>query len=241
MLADNDFVYSITQEMTGEDQAYEVDLGEAYLIAGTMQLFRNVFTMLTAYDLNIPGAKMSDYGDDAVLAALLEQQDVTSGPFLKLRDTARLPRARQDMLKALDHVDAAMAFITAETDDQLDDIIKREDVTETDTDIDDSFGDTTEEIPVSLFRGTTGILDLTSRIRTMLSGPFDVEIETDDGTETIQVDLSAFLNNAIANVKQFLPYHTWSWISRASGITTARSLNHGSKTSKHRMSSTATI
>jgi hypothetical protein len=209
VLGDDDFTYEITQEMTGDDESFEIDLGEAYMIAGTMRLFRSVFTMLTAYDMNIPGARLSDYSDSSVMFALLEKQDTTSGPFLKLRDMNRLPRARQEMLKALDHVDDAVAFISAETDDQLDDIIKREDVTEADDEIDSSFGDFGDDNPLPLFRGTAGILDLTDRIRTMLSGPFDIEIEMEGGTETISIDLSAFLNNAIADVKTFLPYHTW--------------------------------
>ena len=45
----------------------------------------------------------------------------------------------------------------------------------------------------------------------MLDGPFDVEInEDDEPVDILSIDLSAFLNNGMADLKDFLPLHEWN-------------------------------
>ena len=66
---------------------------------------------------------------------LIKSQDENDGSFLKLRSTSILPSAKQDLLDALSMIEDGVAFIKSETDDQMNDLIKKEDVTIIDQDI----------------------------------------------------------------------------------------------------------
>jgi len=207
---DEDFTYAVTREMTGEDEELELDLGEAYFISASMRVVRASLKILNAYRLSVPGVTgAADLFDPTTMLPLVKKQDLEGGGFLTLRSTSILPSAKRDLLDALALVDKAAAFIRAETDDQMDDLIKKQDLTEADGDIDSGLADGAD-VPVPLLRGTGGISELTSNLRTMLSGPFEVEVEDLlGGTRTVTIDISAFLDNAVPDVKKVLPYHRW--------------------------------
>ena len=213
VITDEDFVYLITPEMSGDDDVVELDLGEVYMISAVMRLSRACLTIINAYQLSIPGIEsMSDYYTLTTILPLVKYQDEHDGDFLKLRSTSLLPSAKQDIIDALTLIENGVNFITSETDDQLEDLITKHDITDLDADIDEEFADNDEDIPVPVLRNATDIVDLAQKLKSLLDGPFDVEIEDDEdgGTEIITVNLSAFLNNAIADIKDFLPYHQWA-------------------------------
>ncbi len=212
VLTDEDFVYLITPEMSGDDDAVELDLGEVYMISAVMRLSRACLTILNAYQLSVPGVtSVSDYFDMTTILPLIKYQDEHDGDFLKLRSTSLLPKAKKDITDALTLIENGVNFITSETDTQLDDFIPKQDITDSDTDIDEHFSDNAADIPVPLLRNATGIVNFAHKLKSLLDGPFDVEKEDEDGgTEIITVNLSAFLNNAMVDIKDFLPYHQWA-------------------------------
>jgi len=213
VLADNDFTYMLTPEMTGEDDAMEMDLGEAYMITAVIHVLRANLKIINAYQLSVPGANnMGDYSDEATFLNLIKIQDEQGGDFLKLRSMTTLPSAQEDLLDALTLVEQGVAFILQETDDQLNDLIKREDITEADQDIQSSSG--VEDNFIPLLQNITGITDITASIKEMLSGPFDIG----EGEGTVTIDLSAFLNNGMTDLKDFLPLHKWADLSTISTI-----------------------
>ena len=210
---DKDFVYVITSEMSGEDDVMEMDLGEVYMISAMMRMMRASLKIVNSYQLSIPGVNgISEYMDETTILPLLKSQDENGGTFLKLRNTSILPSAKKDLDDAMTMVQNGVNFITGETDDQLDDLIKKQDITEIDSEIANEFNNYASDIPVPVLRGASGIVDLAGKIKSILSGPSVIEQENG---EEITVDLSAFLNNAIPDIKTVLPYHEWEDLSKA--------------------------
>jgi len=209
VLDDEDFTYLITEEMTGDDEEFEIDLGEAYVISALMRIMRASLRIMNSYCFSLPEASgISDYIDVTNVFPALKAQDEGNGDFLKLRNSTYLPAAKQDLLKALAMVQNGVDYIQSETDSQLNDLIKRDELDEGDEEINSGFADY-DDIPVPVLRGATGIVDLADKIKSMIEEPFDVEIDTDNGKETVSIDLSAFLSNGIPDIKQVLPYRKW--------------------------------
>ncbi|MBT4484941.1 MAG: hypothetical protein HOC71_14825 [Candidatus Latescibacteria bacterium] len=211
--SDKDFAYVITTEMSGEDDVMEMDSGEVYMISAMMRVMRASLKIVNAYQLSVPGVNdISDYMDETTIIPLVKSQDENGGTFLKLRSTTILPSAKKDLDDALSMVQNGVNFITGETDSQLDDLIKKQDITEIDSEIDNELNDYASEVPVPVLRGAKGIVDLADKIKSILNGP--IVIEQENGEE-ITVDISAFLNNAIPDIKTVLPYHEWKDLSKA--------------------------
>ncbi|MFC1606380.1 hypothetical protein ACFL47_00295 [Candidatus Latescibacterota bacterium] len=202
VITDKEFVYHITPEMTGEIETYELDLGEVYMFAAMMRAMRANLKIMNAYDLSI--GLPQDYYPETLLNMIIAQ-DTNNGSFLTLRNNTTLPSAKQDLINALTMIENAVVFIESETDSQENDLIKQGDILEADGDI--MYDINEEDNPIPVLRNITGITDLSGRIKTMLDGPFDVEI--DEGV-TISFDISAFLDNGIPDIKALLPYHTWN-------------------------------
>ena len=205
VLQDQSFVFEITPDMTGEDITHEMDLGEVYMFSALMRIARGNLRMMNAYQLSIPGSKTTDYMNEVVMLSRVREQDLNDGNFLKLRNTQILPAAKQDYLDALTMIEDGVNFIKAETDDQINDLIKAQDLTMIDADIEE--GAQEEDNPFPILQQATGLSDVITALRTVLSGPFTVE--PPDETQSIQIDLSAFLNNGIPDLKDVLPYHHW--------------------------------
>lgn len=209
VLADEDFSYTLTPAMTGEDDPMEFDLGEAYMMSAAMHVMRASFRMMNAYQFSVPGVNsLTGYLEMPSLMELVKTQDETDGTFLKLRNTTILPAAKQDLIDALANVKSAAAYVNAETDDQSDDLILQSDLSEANSGISEDFAsqtDVAQNIP--LLSGITSVSSLADKITSMLNSSFTVKVN--DGTETVTVSLAAFLNNGIPDIKNVLPYHAW--------------------------------
>jgi len=212
VLADENFIFMLSPDITDEDEAFEMDLGEAHLISAVMHMARGSLKIMNAYQLSLPGANsIQDYSDFTNSLPIARDEDINDGSFLTLRDISILPSAKQDYLDALTIVQDGVNYIQTEIDSQSNDLITKQDVTEGDTEIDEDFSGIGNNIPFPVLRNSGGIVDLAGRIKVMLDGPFDVEInEEDEPVDILSVDLSAFLNNGIADLKDFLPLHEWS-------------------------------
>ncbi|MFC1490164.1 hypothetical protein ACFL6K_03045 [Candidatus Latescibacterota bacterium] len=212
VLTDNTFTYSPDESLLEDDESIEFDLGEAYMISALMRFARANFKIMNSYQGTIPGVNnTTDLFDMTTVLPAIKSQDENSGSFLKLRSNTILPSAKADFLAAISMVESGVNFIKSETDDQMDDLIKKQDVTETDADIDSEFDHSAENfIPLPIFRGATGIMDIADAVESMITTPFDIEINFDSGVETISLNLAAFLNNGIPDIKAVLPYHEWT-------------------------------
>ncbi len=211
VLSDDNFTFILSPEMTDDDNAIELDSGEAYMISAIMHMLRGSLKIMNAYKLSVPGtAGISDYINETTILPLIKNQDENNGAFLTLRNNTILPSAKQDLIDVMTMVENGVNFIKSETDDQINDIIPKQDITETDVEIDTKFSDVSSDIPIPLLRGASGIVNLAEKIKTMLSGPFVVEGYNKNGELiTISVDFSNFLDNGIPDIKDVLPYHEW--------------------------------
>jgi len=212
VLADENFIFMLSPDISEEDEAFEMDLGEAYLISAIMHMARGSLKIMNSYQLSLPGANsITDYTDITNSLPIVRDEDINDGDFLTLRDLSILPSAKQDYIDALTMVQDGVNYIQTEIDSQSNDLITKQDVTDGDTEIDEEFSGVEDRIPFPALRNTGGIVDLAGRIQDMLDGPFDVEInEDDEPVDIISVDLSAFLNNGMADLKDFLPLHEWN-------------------------------
>jgi|GEM_PF-4756816 hypothetical protein len=201
--ADNDFVFLITPEMTGEIETYEIDLGEVYMFSAMMRAMRANLKIMNAYQLSY--GSIEDFDSEALIE-MIADQDTNNGSFLTLRDNTTLPSAEQDLIDALTMIENAVDYIKTETDNQDNDLIKQGDLMEADSEISIDMGQD-EDNPIPLMRNATGITDLSSKIKTLLSGPFDVEFP---GAITVSFDISALLDNGITDIKSLLPLHEWN-------------------------------
>ena len=188
---------------------WEFDKGEAYMLSAMLRAMRASLKIMNSYQLSVPGATgIADYADETELLRLVKAADVTNGPFLKLRNTSMLPAARQDLVAALNNIKSGIEFIRSETDSQTDDIIKQADITEVNNDLDIDVG--ISDNPVLMLRNVKTIEDLADKIEDMLTGPFDVEMQYQNGSKTtVAVNINTFLNNGIPDIKKVLPYRGW--------------------------------
>lgn len=211
VLKDNSFVYTFDPNLTGEDISFEFDLGEVYLMNAYMHLARANFRMMSAYHITLPGIDSTmDLLDMTTIFPVIKSQDENDGSFLKLRNNTILPSVKDDLLDVISMIENGVSFIKSETDNQMNDLIKQQDLTKTDQEIDSEFTHTyINYVPVPVLRDVGGILDLADAVETMLTGPFDIEIPTETGIETISINISALLNNGIPDIKDVLPKHEW--------------------------------
>ena len=210
VLTDKDFIFDLSSFMTAGDDGFELDLGEVYMVSASMRMLRGSLKIINAYQYSIPGVTgNADLSDMTTVLPLIKSQDENGGNFLKLRSLSILPSAKKDLTDALTMIESGVTFIKNETDDQFNDLIKQQDLTEADQEINSEFTQYSSDMPVPALRGAKGIVDMAQKIKTMLDGPFDIEMETGNGVETISLDISAFLNNGIPDIKNVLPYHEW--------------------------------
>jgi hypothetical protein len=207
VLANKNFEFILTPEMTGQDLGIEMDLGDAYLFSAVMSAMKGVLEIMNAYQLSVPGiTNPFDYANQLVILPLIKSQDLNHGPFLKLRNTSMLPQAKSDLLASVQKVKSGVQFIKAETDDQATDLISQQVLADAEQQIPENLADY-----VSIFPGLSEVTDfvgLANKLNSYLSGPYSVEMG--EGMEPITMNLSAFLNNGIPDFKNIIPYHTWA-------------------------------
>ena len=108
-----------------------------------------------------------------------------------------------DIQYVRDLVALAVESIREESDGQANDVIRIQDLTDIDDDIDsDSHRPTFAE-------NFHTIEDVLEWVDTVLSGPYQVHEEGGNGMIDLTVDLKAFFDNAPSDWKALLPYHQW--------------------------------
>jgi hypothetical protein len=126
---DPDFVFKVTPDMQGNPAAdtLQLDLTEVYLMDAVLHGVEAVCNIAIAYNLD-----MATYDTSS-----MKQMLAPSGDFMKIRSgkESAMPTALDDIVLAIDKTDAALAFLEAETDDQIDDIITLDMATQAEIDM----------------------------------------------------------------------------------------------------------
>jgi hypothetical protein len=177
------FVFLLTERMQGENpgeaDTLELDLTEVYALRAALEVALATSDVALAYVL-----APSPYGADGFAAAL--QPGSTFGTLQSTGGTL-LADAHQRLLRTLDLLNDGLDFLEDETDDQSNDIIKR----------DPNDGISAQDIQDAR--------DVLADIEGALEGPYDVTEDFGHGEVTVRVDVSRFFLDPITDLKALLP------------------------------------
>ena len=211
---DLEFKFILTSEMQGDEEgeALEIDLGEAYMLDAQLRLTKATLLVATAYDFDFDenGSHefLEDDSDENVLRHMVRLDKTSS--FMTLKSAGKMQNAKDEILTAIAKMEGGLAFIRQETDDQEDDIIRREDVTDLDAEMD--FSGVDEDVPV-FFREIRTTDDALRKAREILEGTVEIEadFDGDEGTPKAKVvfDVGKFFDEPVADLRQLLPYREW--------------------------------
>ena len=210
---DSSFTFTLTPEMLGDEQENprEIDLGEAFMLDAQLRLLKGVLLVATAYNFDIDEegsyAFLDDDTDENVLRHL-ERLDKT-GSFLTLKSAGRMQEAKTSILAAIGKMEQGLDAVRQEMDDQGDDVIRKEDLSDLDEEIDLTDN---EELPM-FFRDIRTSDDVLRKLREALESPVSIEADFDGEEETpkatIVFELGRFFDEPIRDFRQLLPYHEW--------------------------------
>lgn len=210
---DPSFTFTLTSQMLGDEQENprEIDLGEAFMLDAQLRLLKGVLLVATAYNFDIDEegsyAFLDDDTDENVLRHL-ERLDKT-GSFLTLKSAGRMQEAKASILAAIDKMEQGLAAVRQEVDDQGNDVIRKEDISDLDEEIDLTDN---EDLPM-FFRDIHTSDDALRKMREALESPVSIEADFDGDEETpkstIVFELGRFFDAPIRDFRQLLPYHQW--------------------------------
>ncbi|WP_157452580.1 hypothetical protein [Chloroherpeton thalassium] len=184
---DASFKFMITPKMQGDENedSVEIDLTEIYAMEAVLNMLKSSVLMTVAYDISMDG-----YDSTGVSNALT--QSTTSFMALRTNGKTYMSAAKTALLSAADKMDAAIAFLEAEQDDQSNDIIK--------IGGDDGVSESEME----------KVTDATQEIRDAFSSPIEVknDFNGDGSTQTLKINLAAIFDNPIENFKELLPEYS---------------------------------
>jgi hypothetical protein len=152
---------------------------------------------------------------DSVLAAVAEYNLMQRPAFLRAR-VDRMSNALQDLQTLRYKLELGVTAIRAEDDPQEDDVIRIADLIDTDSEI-------RSWTRPQFAANFTSIEDVLGWVETVLSGTYHVSESGDCGPIEVDVNLSAFFNNAPPDWRSLLPYYRFKprneWIARTTGYT----------------------
>ena len=212
--ADPEFVFTLTPEMIGEDEdPVEIDLGEVYMLDAQLRLLKATLLVTTAYDFDFDYEGnyewLKEYGLNENVLRHLIRMDKT-GTFMTLKSATSMQNAKAYILTAISKMEMGLESIRAETDDQDDDLITKEDIEDLDAEFD--LSEEGDDTPL-FFREIRSTDDVLSKAREALDGTVEIEADFDANEDTpkstIVFDLGKFFDEPIADLRALLPYHTW--------------------------------
>jgi hypothetical protein len=193
------------------EEPREVDLGEAYVLDGQLRLFKAILEVAVAYNLDFDDHGAYDFLDDDTNASLLRQLvrlDKEDADFMTLRPGNRMAQAKDLLLEAIGKLEAGLAAIRAENDDQHDDVIKKAHLTDLDEEVDLS----SEDVP-AFFRDMKTAEDALAKLREALEGTVAIEADYDGDEDTpdatLVFDLGRFFDQPVRDLRTLFPYHEW--------------------------------
>jgi hypothetical protein len=179
-----DFVFKVTPRMQGHTNAdtLELDLTEVYAMQVMLGMLNSVANMIVAYNVDIWG-----YDSTEAIAAFSK-----GGNFLKLRKGAGpMNNVKNSLYNAMEKMISGMEFLLNESDNQLDDLIRKDGISQSDI-------DEAEET----FENIKNTIDNPQQF----TDDWDENPSTPE--ETITIDFGQIFDNPIEDLKAKLPDYT---------------------------------
>jgi len=175
-----EFVYKVAPAVSGSADTIEIDLGEIYALDAVINSVEGVFGPLIAYNFDTPYDSVKV---DSLLTAGTAFGTLNTGGAITLQ------ASRTHLLASKTKLDAMIAFINAETDDQSDDLIPK---------------------AALLEPGFTQFVDSFTQFQTSLTSQVSVNFTTYQGTQVpVALQVGNFFLTPIADWKTKLPAHTF--------------------------------
>ncbi len=138
---------------------------------------------------------------EEIMGKVLKHNLENSTSFGKLRGQTYLNQAKAGILRAAADVKNCTAYILNETDSQVNDIIKIENIMS----LNAEFENISPNDP-NFMQGWTSIDDVATWLETIVSGSYSLN----ENGVSFEVNLGAFFGGAISDVRDILPYHQWN-------------------------------
>ena len=151
---------------------------------------------------------LSEAKNDSLFAHIMKYNLEERTDFLKFRAGNTPSAIKSDLEHILEDLQKAVDYIFAETDDQTDDILKLEYLTE----LNDEISEHDPDAP-NFTQDWDTINDVIDWVESLLSSPYTFE----ENDVTFTVDISRLFNPGLPDLKDYLPFHNWhpesSWIT----------------------------
>jgi hypothetical protein len=186
----DDWSLVLTPAQTGMLEGnLEIDQTDIYAVDVEVHAFKALIHIMVAYNMNFPALM-----DTTEVKAAFNQ---ATGTFMKLRTNGatNMQSARTAMLDAISRANSFMTSLQAETDSQVDDLIKLDPTGDQGPSADDLAGIATD----------------LAKLYVALNGPQDITEDFDDDgvDETLSVDLSVLFTSPISDMKALQPPYSW--------------------------------
>ena len=143
---------------------------------------------------------------DSLLAHILNYNLVQRPEFMAVRTGQDPADIQNDLNNILTDLQNIVDYVSAETDDQSDDIIQYDYLIE----MNDEIGEIDEDDP-NFVQDWQTVDDVIDWVSLLITGPVTfIEDINDDGVdEELTIDLSRLFEPGIDDMKDYLPYHQW--------------------------------
>ncbi len=181
--ADPNFLMLLPPAITDLPDTLEIDKTELYMLDAVINGVQGWLGMFVAYNFDVEGMDFDHAEPESLLAP------GTAFAALNTGGAIQLASAKGDFLKLVDRLDAAAAYLAAETDDQADDLIPKDVLT-------------TPEF--------TDFQDGVDQVYSALNGAITITVDDANGQPfDLQLNIGRFFVPAIADLKTKLPNHTF--------------------------------
>ncbi|MEA3474870.1 MAG: hypothetical protein U9R23_00240 [Candidatus Cloacimonadota bacterium] len=145
--------------------------------------------------------------NDSIIISMLKDNLESREEFLAYRAGNSGTAIQTDLVAMIAKLELARDKILAETDEQDNDIIKIEYLNELDNDIADH-----DENDPNFMQDWNTFQDALDWLNELITGPvtFTEDFDDDGEDEQFTIDLSAYFDPGLTNMKDYLPYHEWN-------------------------------
>lgn len=145
--------------------------------------------------------------NDSIIISMLKDNLENREEFLAYRDGNSGTAIQTDLVAMIAKLELARDKILAETDDQVNDIIKIEYLNE----LDNVIADHPEDAP-NFMQDWNTFQDVLNWLNGLITGPvtFTEDFNGDGEDEQFTIDLSAYFDPGLTDMKDYLPYHEWN-------------------------------
>jgi hypothetical protein len=144
--------------------------------------------------------------DELILTQVVNYNHTQRPEFLAFRSGQDPSYIQDDLNNILADLQNIVDYVTAETDDQSDDIIQYDHIIEMNNDI----GEIDEDDP-NFVQNWQTVDDVIDWVSSLIAGPitFNEDFDDDGIDEELTLDLSRLFDPGLDDMRDYLPYHQW--------------------------------